>query len=231
MNITFVIFCFNERKNIESVILSTLHVANTLSSTYEIIVVDDGSTDGSEEVIKQYPQLKYIRHATNKGIGTALQTGYSSASKEFVCAIPGDGQFDVSELLQLKPFGFYTIYSFYRPETNYNYYRRLLTTGNKLFNRFFLGIKLKDVNWIKVYRKDQLNFVQPQLRSSLVESEICAKLIKSGCSAIEIPSAYLERKAGISTGGSWKTLSKAITEIIELCKEVYSFNKKPKFDK
>lgn len=189
--------------------------------------MDDGSSDGTEKVVRQYPQLKYIRHSANKGIGTALQTGYSSASKEFVCAIPGDGQFDVSELLQVKRFDFYTFYSFHRPVTNYNIYRSLLTKGNRVFNHLFLGIKLKDVNWIKVYRKDQLNFAEPQLRSSLVESEICAKLIKSGCEAVEIPSVYLERKTGVSTGGSWKTLSKAITEIAELCMVVYSFKKKP----
>jgi glycosyltransferase involved in cell wall biosynthesis len=227
LNISIVIFCYNERESVELVILSSIELANKLCETYEIIVVDDGSNDGSHELLGQYKSIKYIRHPQNKGIGAALRTGYQAATKEYVCAVPGDGQFDISELLAIKPFKFDKFYSFYRPSTNYSAYRKALTKINKLFNKYILGINLKDVNWIKVYRKEHLDFVNPELYSSIVESEICCKLIKSGCLPIELPSVYHQRTSGEAKGGKWYTLIKAINEIVVLYIVTKRFNKNP----
>jgi glycosyltransferase involved in cell wall biosynthesis len=225
LNIAIVIFCYNEKDTIDKVIQSSIAVAAVLSDSYEIVVVDDGSTDGTREIIKQYPDVISIIHPTNLGIGPALRSGYAAASKDYICAIPGDGQFDVKELLKASPFPSNKIYSFYRTQTNYGPYRFMLTLLNKLFNKLFLSIDIKDINWIKIYRKNQLDFVDMKLTSSLVESEICAKLIKSGCTLIEQSSIYHERKGGVSTGGNWKTLSKAVKEMAVLYSEVHRFKK------
>lgn len=226
MNISIIIFCHNERDNIENVILSVQKVTDVISDNYEIIVVDDGSTDGTTEKIKAIKHIQAIYLPVNEGIGKALRTGYSTASKEFVCAVPGDGQFDVNELSQIKPFGTKTFYSFFRPHTNYTPYRKFLNLSNRLFNRLFLGIKLQDVNWIKVYRKDQLELVNIELNSSIIESEICAKLISLGCNPIELPSIYHDRKSGESKGGNWKTLSMVIREMLSLFLVVRRFKRK-----
>ena len=226
MTISIIIFCYNERDNVGQVISSSVELANKLSTAYEIIVVDDGSTDGSQEMLEQCSSIKYIPHKKNKGIGAALRMGYQAASLEYVCAVPGDGQFDLSELLAIRPFECNRFYSFYRLVTTYGIYRKALTKINKWFNKFILGIDLKDVNWIKVYRKEQLDFVNPELHSSIVESEICCKLIKSGSLPIELPSVYHERKNGQAKGGKWFTLVKAIKEIFSLYIVTRRFNKK-----
>lgn len=228
MSISIIIFCYNERENIGPVIQSATEVAGQLFDTFEIIVVDDGSTDGTQQIVEKYDRIKYIRHAQNQGIGMALRTGYRLATCQYVCAVPGDGQFDVYELLKVKPFDFSNFYSFYRSKTDYNLYRKLLSHGNKIFNRFFLSITLKDVNWIKVYRKEQLDFVKPELYSSIIESEICCKLIKVGSVPIEIPSIYHERMSGVAKGGKWNTLKKAIKEVYTLYQVSNRFEKELK---
>jgi glycosyltransferase involved in cell wall biosynthesis len=226
LNISIIIFCNNEQDNIENVIQSVKQVANSFADSYEIIVVDDGSTDATSERMKKISGIKSFVHPVNRGIGGALRTGYAAASKEFVCAIPGDAQFDVNELLQIKPFGKHAFYSFFRPSTNYSLYRRFLNFSNNIFNRFFLGLKIKDVNWIKVYRKEQLELVNIQLNSSLLESEICAKLISLECLPIELPSLYLPRTSGEPKGGNWKTLRLAISEMWLLYLIINRFKKK-----
>ncbi len=229
MNYSIIIFCFNEQGTLNGVFQDTLAFLNENLVQSEIIIVNDGSTDDTflvcEQILKDYPGIKIINHERNLGIGMALRSGYKAAKNEFVCAIPGDGQFDIKELYQVKPFDQKVYYSFYRPQTNYSFYRSCLTWFNRLFNQHMLAIYLRDVNWIKVYRKEQLDLVSPVLRSSLIESEICAKLFKLNIHSIEIPSVYLERKSGISKGGSWNTLKKAIAETIRLWWVVFSFKK------
>lgn len=226
MNISIIIFSYNERESIENVILSVKCVLDKIAETYEVIVVDDGSTDGTIDIVKKYDWVKTIVHSTNKGIGQALRSGYDASSKEFVCAVPGDGQFDVRELLNVEPFPMQTFYSFYRLMTNYSIYRSLLNLSNRIFNRWLLGISLNDVNWIKVYKKDQLDFVEVELKSSIVESEICAKLMKAGIKPVEVASIYHDRKSGKSKGGNWNTLRLAISEMVSLFIVVRRFKKK-----
>lgn len=233
MKISFIIFCYNEQDTIREVFNDCLNVANVMCEEYEIILVNDGSTDSTgkicDDLSRENSNTKTISHPLNLGIGMALRSGYNAATKEFICAIPGDAQFDVHELLVTKPFQTNVYYSFYRPQTNYTLYRKILNWANRLFNQHMLAVYLRDVNWIKVYRKEHLELTNPQLNSSLIESEICAKLYKSNIVPIEIPSNYLPRKGGQSKGGSWKTLRKAIAETTKLWWVVFNFkHSKPK---
>jgi glycosyltransferase involved in cell wall biosynthesis len=216
LNWSIIIFCYNEAGSLADTVTRCHDFLRLSASAFEIIIVNDGSIDKTRHVCdaltETYNSVKVINHATNLGIGAALKTGYRKARFQYVCAVPGDGQFDPRELTLVKPFELDVFYSFYRKKNDYNLYRKGLTVFNKLYNRLLLGINLQDVNWIKVYRREQLNFVDIQLNSSILESEICAKLIKSGSVAIEIPSVYQKRTSGEPKGGSWKTLKKAISE-------------------
>jgi len=228
LNWSIIIFCFNEKNNLSKVLEGVLDfVKNPRVQNYEILIVDDGSTDGSVELIKEKIEgenyAKLIAHNINRGIGEALRTGYFNAQYEYVCAVPGDHQFDIKELLQVNEFGDKEFVSFYRQNLYKSWYRKLIHWLNKLFNRWFLNLKIRDVNWIKVYKKQQLNAVKFELKSSIVESEICAKLAKLGVNPIELPSKYLPREHGTPKGGTWKTVKMAILETFELYKVVKRF--------
>ena len=76
----------------------------------------------------------------------------------------------------------------------------------------FIGITLKDVNWTKVYKKKDLDQLDLQLTSSLVESEICAKLLFLGKKVNEVESKYLPRTHGQSKGASAAIVKKALND-------------------
>lgn len=216
---SIVIFCYNEVETVAKVTSKVLDVLQKIADNYEILLVDDGSTDGSREEIirveKTFEQVRYIFHPENQGIGHALRTGYFNVKYENVCAVPADGQFDVTELLPYAQVNQGSFVSFFRKEnTTYTLARNALSYANKVVNKWLLGFDLKDVNWVKIYKTEQIKKLNLEIESSLVESEICAKLLIAGQKLIEVPSKYVPREAGVSKGASWKIVRQALRDTL-----------------
>lgn len=217
-----VVFCFNEVETLSSVIEAVQGFLKKINcEKSEIIVVDDGSTDGSVERIKEaeekYRNIKTVFHPQNKGIGHALRSGYFNAQYENITAVPADGQFDVNELLPFAMVEPNTFISFYRKDnTIYSIQRNILSYFNKKINAFFMGIHLKDVNWVKIYKREALTKLDLKLESSLIESEICSKLLLEGSQVVETISVYHQRRAGQSKGASAKIVVQALKETLKL---------------
>ena len=184
MELSIIIFCYNEEKNISQVIQKIIDfLSQKRYFNSEIIVINDGSTDDTASIIDSFSNSSTpirIQHIyPNQGIGNALNMGYNLVTKEYVCAVPGDGQFDIDEINQAQEFSNEYFVPFNRTKKNYGLYRSALTYFNHYFNQWILKIDIQDVNWIKIYRKNQVHQKHRTLNSSLVESEICAKLLKS----------------------------------------------------
>lgn len=229
---TIIIFGYNEEKTITSVTekAQSFLIENKINEG-EILVIDDGSTDNTESIINHLKEkinfLRIIRHRTNQGIGPALISGYFNARYENLAAVPADGQFDINELKPFINIPDKSFVSFYREQIpQYSAYRNFLTFTNKFFNRYFLGLNIKDVNWVKAYKTKDLKALDLKLRSSLVGSEICAKLIAKGWNAIESPSIYYQRTGGKPRGGSSKVLVLAISELLKLLFIIRKFKNK-----
>jgi glycosyltransferase involved in cell wall biosynthesis len=219
---SIILLCYNEEDSINKVVIESLETLKVISKNKgQIVIVNDGSTDNShqiiEEVQKHYTNITYIRHIDNRGIGEALHSGYSNAVEENVIMVSGDGQFDVKELIPYKKFSEDTFLSFFRVNNHiYNAQRKLLSEANRLINQYFIGIKLKDVNFTKAYKNDSLKKLNLRTRSSLVETEICGKLIFLGITPIQIESTYQDKLSGKSSGASFKIIKKAIWDIPKL---------------
>src|ERR1035437_10684192 len=93
---------WNEEKNIEQVIKKAIPVAKKLAGKWEIIIVDDGSSDKTLAIArslqKENPNLVIVSHNKNRGYGAALKSGFEKASYEFIVFNDGDGQFDFSQV-------------------------------------------------------------------------------------------------------------------------------------
>ncbi len=228
---SIIVFAYNEQGVILKTLEQTATILQELSPAQnELIIVDDGSTDGTSVIIDAFAEgksfVKVIRHNRNKGIGPALISGYRMASMENVCAVPADGQFNTEELLQMPVIPPHTIVSFYRPYKKlYSPFRKLLTYCNRFLNHHLLGIKIKDVNWIKVYKNEDLKSTNLAVTSSLVESEICAKVLTHNKQLIEIKSNYGAHLYGKPKGASFKIVFQAMVDVFRLYKEVMRYRK------
>src|ERR1700694_5327523 len=96
---------YNDSGTIASMVIRTVKAVSELTPDFEIIIVDDGSADGTaeiaDELTRTYPQVRAVHHPKNRDYGAALQTGFRSATKELIFYTDGDGQYDPAELSTL----------------------------------------------------------------------------------------------------------------------------------
>ncbi len=107
-SLSIVLPAYNEEANIERSVEQCVAVASRLAKQYEVIVVDDGSSDGTRGVVEglvrhSQNKVRLLSHHTNRGYGAALRTGVTSARYDFVFFTDSDNQFDVSELEYFLP--------------------------------------------------------------------------------------------------------------------------------
>ena len=122
--------CYNEQDNITGVVEKALVVLEKLNADFEVIIVNDGSSDSTgriaDELAEQNDRVKVVHHPTNLGYGAALQSGFKTAEKELVFYTDGDGQFDIAEMPPLLPLiKQYDIVSCYRLNRQDNLIRKL----------------------------------------------------------------------------------------------------------
>jgi glycosyltransferase involved in cell wall biosynthesis len=96
---------YNDSGTIASMVIRAVKAASALTPDYEVIVVNDGSADATPEIVDElartYANVRAVHHATNRGYGGALQTGFRSATKELIFYTDGDAQYDPDELAVL----------------------------------------------------------------------------------------------------------------------------------
>ena len=97
---------YNDGGTIASLVIAAVKVAGSITPDYEVIVVNDGSSDDTAKILDElahiYPEhVRIVHHEQNRGYGGALRPGFATATKEFIFYTDGDGQYDPSELVLL----------------------------------------------------------------------------------------------------------------------------------
>lgn len=226
INISVFIPCYNEEKNVGKMLTNLLNFLPTIAFDYEIIVVDDGSSDKTAEIAQnialQNPQVKIIRHETNKGYGAALRTGFDSCSKDYIFFTDGDSQFDITEMTKLLPYiNDYDIVIGFRIKRQDNFMRKMNEFNFNRFVRLLFGLKVRDLNCaFKIYKKEVIRSLG--LRSSLafINSEILIRAKKKGFTIKEVGVTHYPRQWGTQTGANLKVIVGTFRELFELRKEL-----------
>lgn len=214
---------YNEEGNVESVVRQAVAVLEKRAEEFEVIVVNDGSTDRTRELAEKLAQsdkrIKVVNHPKNLGYGSALNSGFSASRHETIFQADGDNQFDLSELDRLLPFieEFDFVIGF-RERRQDPFYR---IWEGKLY-RFLLGIlfglRLKDANCaFKLFKKKIMDRIKIETSGALINGEIFIKARALGYSKIkEVGVTHYPRKAGKQTGAKIGVLWNALLSILFL---------------
>lgn len=224
--------CHNEAAVIETLVGKTVDVLDAISTDYEIIIVDDGSTDDTAQIADrlaaEIPSVKVVHHDKNRGYGAALQSGFQAAAKELVFYTDGDAQFDIAELTDLPPLmRQYDIVSCYRRNRREGLIRRFNAfCWGKLVSVVF-GMKLRDVDCaFKLYKRRIFDDIEMKSTGALIDAEILARASKKGYTIAQRPVSHYPRQAGRSSGANIAVIARAFAELFKLRRQILADSKK-----
>jgi glycosyltransferase involved in cell wall biosynthesis len=222
VSITVFFPCYNEQDNVARVAEQALQVLEGLRADYEVIIVDDGSSDNTariaDEIAAANQRVRVIHHPRNLGYGAALQSGFRAATRELVFYTDGDAQFDLNELPPLLPLmEDFDIVSCYRMNRQDMPFRKL---GGWLWTKMnggLFSLNLRDIDCaFKLYKRAIFDNIKMESQGALIDTEILARAARKGYKITQRGVHHYPRTAGRQTGASPKVVLRAIREVIKL---------------
>ena len=221
-SLTFVVPFYNERDNLPRVIADLLALGRDRCRKFEIVCVDDGSTDGGASrasgdgvAILQAPELRVVTHEQNRGLTAALRTGFQNAANEFVTWVPADGQIPASEVAKILDAwsGHDLVLSTYRHRPD-GVVRWAMSRGLRLL--LWAAIGLGDrVEGTYLFRRALLDELKLVSRTSAgsVAFEIAAKCRRSGRAINSVEIECAPRLSGRSKVANARNIAATLGEI------------------
>ena len=219
---------YNEAENIRTTILDAQKAAETVTSDYEIIVVDDGSDDQTASIVrtlrKQDPNLRLIQHRSNQGYGAAVKTGLKACKKDWIFFTDSDGQFRYDEF---KDFvdgrGDADLVIGYRLKRMDPFHRVFVAQVLlKLWNFCLFGLTVRDVDCAyKLFPRRVWDRIKLDTESAITVTELIVKAKRAGFKIVELPVHHYARRFGRQTGGNWRVIVRAARESFHLYQELH----------
>jgi len=217
----------NEEGNIEAAVNDIQSYFNSREEKYEIIVINDGSTDSTGEIAerlaKKNGSVRAIHHSINKGYGSALKEGFKSSKYKYVFFTDSDRQFDIKGLDILLPLiktDAVEIIIGYRLKRKDPFLRRFLSWGYNSLVGCLFDLNVKDIDCaFKVFRKDIFSNIKIESKNFFVNTEILAKARHFGFNVLEVGVPHFPRTAGKTTV-SFKHIPMTLIELYRIRKEI-----------
>lgn len=219
---------YNERAYIRASLNKVLAVELPRGLKRELIIVNDASTDGTEEIIfeffDKYPEIKYFKQDVNQGKGAAIRRAIKEMSGEYAIIQDADLEYDPEEYsVVLRPLLEGHADVVYGSRFANREMRRILLYHHKLGNlflthlsNFFTGLDLSDMETCyKAFRGDVLKTIPLRSNRFGIEPEITAKIAKRDCTVFEVPISYYGRSYADGKKIGWKDGVRAIYTILK----------------
>jgi glycosyltransferase involved in cell wall biosynthesis len=217
----------DEAANIEPLIEEALRELPRLAERFEIIAVDDGSTDGTgriaDRLAASHPDVvRVVHHPTNRGYGAALRSGLAASRFPLVCFTDGDRQFRIADLGSLlSRLGPEKVSHAPGPDVVAGYRIRRADPPIRLaYARVyraclavFFGLRVRDVDCAcKLFRREALVGIRLESGGAFLSAELLIKLRATGRRVVEVGVPHYPRTAGTASGADPRVVARAVRD-------------------
>jgi glycosyltransferase involved in cell wall biosynthesis len=217
----------NDAATIASLVIAAVQTASRLTSDFEVLVIDDGSTDATasvaDELARLYAQVRVIHHERNRGYGGALRSGFAAAAKEFIFYTDGDAQYDPREMERLWA----------RMDTGIDLVNGYKISRSDPLHRIFIGrvyhhtvkllfgLKVRDVDCdFRLIRRSVFDRVQLEKASGVICLEMMKKIQDAGFTIAEVPVHHYHRAYGRSQFFNFRRIVRTTFDVFGLWREL-----------
>jgi glycosyltransferase involved in cell wall biosynthesis len=223
-SISLVMPAYNEADNIEPMVAEASPALESVTSDYEIIVVDDGSKDQTaavtRQVMQKYPHVRLIQHSVNQGFGAAVFTGFTNAEKAWIFYTDADRQFVLSELQKFEALmDRADLIAGYRAPRRDPFMRVFYGKGWSMLCTLLFGYTVRDVDCgFKLLRREIVEELAPQIQSrgATFSIEWLVRAKRAGFRFVELPVSHRPRVAGSQTGANINVIVRAFRELVQV---------------
>jgi glycosyltransferase involved in cell wall biosynthesis len=221
LSVSCTVFAYNEEATLEEAVADVRAALFELGRAFEILVVDDGSTDGTAriaaELALRWPEVRVIRHGRNLGPGSAILTGIRNSRNQVICFHAADQQLDFREVS-----GFIPLLDDHdivigsrsgRPG-----YTRMRMVSSRVYielaQRLFGLTGYDDFNFLYLYRRSLFDDMPIGSDGVFMCTEIFVRAVRSGARVARVTAACLPRKAGVSRVYRPRVIGKTVYEML-----------------
>jgi glycosyltransferase involved in cell wall biosynthesis len=215
---------YNDGGTIASLVISAVKVAGSLTRDFEVIVVNDGSSDDTAQILDElaniYPDhLRVVHHQKNRGYGGALRSGFATASKELIFYTDGDGQYDPSEVTVL--------WNTMRDDVDWvngwkisradPLHRIIIGRIYHHLVKFLFRLKVRDVDCdFRLMRRRIFDVVRLEKDSGVICLEMMKKFQDAGFRVAETPVHHYHRAHGHSQFFNFRRVFQTAIDVLKL---------------
>ena len=218
---------WNEEKNIENVVKKAIPVAAKVARNWEIIIVDDGSSDSTLKIAQKLAvankHIKVVRNKINGGYGSALVSGFKNSKYNLIVFTDGDNQFNFSQVDRfLEKIDSADIVIGYRKKRIDHPFRHILMNLLKVWDFIFFGFYFRDIDCgFKLFKKEAIKKIMPlRSKGAMITTEILAKAKKKRLKIEQVEVDHYPRKYGDQSGGNLRVILRAVKESFSLLEEL-----------
>ena len=215
--------CYNDAPTIGGLVCRIDVLLDALGIAHEIIVVNDGSTDGSDAVLRELAaevsRLRVVEHDANRGYGAALRSGFDAATQEWVFYTDGDAQFDPAEVVHLleRASDGVDVVQGWKVERRDSWVRGLIGRAYHHVVRLSFRLPVRDTDCdFRLIRRALLARVNLRHSSGVICVEMMRKFDRAGARFVEVPVHHYPRPFGRSQFFRFRRVAESLRDVARL---------------